>query len=174
MSDSNNQIEWFEWVKAILIALILVFLLRSFVFATSIVEGTSMVPALENGERIIFNKFIYLVSEPKRGDIIIIEQPNKNYVKRIIGMPGETIEGNNFQILIDGEEQELTFVERANYLLSGNFEPVLIPDDYYFVMGDNRALSKDSRNGLGLIKRSEIVGRSEFVIYPFDEWEITR
>ena len=79
--------EIWKWTKAIVIAIILAFLLRTFVFATSIVEGTSMNPTLHNGERVIFNKAVYLIGSPDRGDIVIIQHPHKNYVKRIIGLP---------------------------------------------------------------------------------------
>src|SRR5690625_500338 len=81
-----------DWIKAVLIAMVLAFLLRSFVFATSVVKGESMLPTLEDGERVIFNKFIYLVTDPGRGDIVIIAKPESNYVKRVIGLPNETIE----------------------------------------------------------------------------------
>lgn len=166
--------EWIEWGKAIIIAIFLAFILRTFVFATSIVEGDSMYPALEDGERIIFNKLVYIVSEPKRGDIVIIQQPQRNYVKRIIGLPNEVIEMKDHDLFINGEKQPTSFVDEYDTMLTGNFGPIKIPEDSYFVMGDNRAISKDSRNGLGLINRSEIIGRSELVIYPFKEWEITR
>lgn len=174
MADSRKQNEWLEWGKAIGIAILLAFLLRTFVFATSIVEGDSMHPALEDGERIVFNKFIYFVSNPNRGDIVIIQHPQKNYVKRVIGLPNETIEMRNHTLYIDGVEQKDAFVDEYDVLLTGNFGPITIPEDSYFVMGDNRAISKDSRNGLGFIDRSDIIGRSEFIIYPFDEWAITR
>src|SRR5699024_12154121 len=86
MADTNRKRnEWIEWGKAIIIAVLLAFILRTFIFATSIVEGDSMLPALEDGERIIFNKIVYIVGEPNRGDIVIIQHPEKNYVKRIIG-----------------------------------------------------------------------------------------
>ncbi|MEI3611048.1 signal peptidase I [Pseudogracilibacillus sp. SO30301A] len=174
MAESKKQNEWLEWGKAIIIAVILAFLLRTFVFATSIVEGESMHPALEDGERIVFNKLIYIISEPARGDIIIIQHPQKNYVKRIIGLPNETIEMRDHTLFIDGVKQDSTFVNEYDELLTGNFGPIEIPEDSYFVMGDNRAISKDSRNGLGFIDRSDIIGRSEFVIYPFSEWQKTR
>lgn len=133
-----------------------------------------MYPALEDGERIIFNKFIYIVSEPKRGDIVIIQRPQKNYVKRIIGLPNEVIEMKDHDLFINGEKQPNSFVDEYDTMLTGNFGPIKIPENSYFVMGDNRAISLDSRNDLGLIDRSEIIGRSELVIYPFNEWEITR
>lgn len=164
----------FDWLKAILVAVVLIFLLRHFGFATSVVEGESMYPTLESGEKIIFNKLVYFLSEPDRGDIVIIQQTDKNYVKRVIGLPGERIEMRDHILYVDDEAVEEQFVDDYNQLLTGNFGPYELDDDHYFVVGDNRAISKDSRNGLGLIKREEIVGRSEFVIYPLDEWEITR
>jgi len=174
VAEFKKQNEWLEWGKAFIIAIILAFILRTFIFATSIVEGDSMYPALEDGERIVLNKIVYLLSDPERGDIVIIQHPQKNYVKRVIGLPNETIEVIDHKLYINGVEQKDTFVDKYNALLTGNFGPIQLPDDSYFVMGDNRAISKDSRNGLGLIKRSEIIGRSEFIIYPFSEWEVTR
>lgn len=174
LAERNRRSEWLEWAKAIVIAVVLAFLLRTFVFSTSIVEGESMYPALENGERIIFNKFIYLVSEPARGDIVIIQHPQKNYVKRIIGLPNEMIEMRDHVLYVDGVKQESSFVGDFEMQLTGNFGPIDVPEDSYFVMGDNRAISKDSRNGLGFISRAEIIGRSELVIYPFSEIALTR
>src|SRR5690625_6092935 len=69
--------EWFEWIKAIIIALLIAFFIRTFIFATSIVEGVSMEPTLEDGERVIFNKIVYIIDEPERGDIVIIERPDR-------------------------------------------------------------------------------------------------
>ncbi len=166
--------EWIEWGKAIVIAILLAFLLRAFIFATSIVEGDSMLPALEDGERIIFNKIVYIVGDPDRGDIIIIQHPKKNYVKRIIGLPNETIEMRNHELYVNDIKQDSSFVDDDFAKLTGNFGPITIPEDNYFVMGDNRPISKDSRNGLGFIQRSDIIGRSEFIIYPFEEWGITK
>lgn len=174
MGKAERKNEWIEWGKAIFIAIILAFILRTFVFSTSIVEGESMDPTLEDGERIIFNKLIYYISEPARGDIIIIQQPQKYYVKRIIGLPNETIEMNDHTLYINDIKQEHSFVNKQAQMLTGDFGPITVPEDSYFVMGDNRAFSKDSRNGLGFIKREEIIGKSEFIIYPFSEWKFTR
>lgn len=175
LADTNRKrSEWIEWGKAIFIAILLAFILRTFIFATSIVEGESMLPALEDGERIIFNKIVYIVSQPERGDIVIIQTDEKNYVKRVIGLPNETIEMRNHELYIDNEKQPSTFVDDYLTKLTGNFGPITIPDENYFVMGDNRPISKDSRNGLGFIERSDIVGRSEFVVFPFRDWEFTR
>ncbi|HLS23141.1 MAG TPA: signal peptidase I [Pseudogracilibacillus sp.] len=163
-----------EWIKAALIALVLALLLRAFVFATSVVKGESMLPTLEDGERVVFNKFIYLISEPARGDIVIIQKPESNYVKRIIGLPNETIEIRDNILYVDGVQQPSTFVGEREAKYTGDVGPITLPDDHYFVMGDNRANSKDSRNALGLIERKHIIGRSELIIYPFSEMQLTR
>ncbi|WP_099157907.1 signal peptidase I [Virgibacillus ndiopensis] len=174
MVETKKKNEWLEWAKAIFIAILLAFFLRTFVFATSIVEGDSMYPTLEDGERVIFNKFVYLIGEPDRGDIIIIQRPIKNYVKRVIALPGETVEMRNHQLYINGEKYTETFISDEAINNTGNFGPITVKKDKYFVMGDNRAISRDSRNGLGLINEEDIIGRSEFIIYPFDDWSMTR
>lgn len=170
LTKDKKKNEWLEWGKAIFIAILLAFFLRTFVFATSIVEGESMVPTLEDGERVIFNKFVYLVDEPERGDVVIIKRPLKNYVKRVIALPGETVKFRDHQLYINGKKYEEAFISEEALNHTGNFGPIEVPEDKYFVMGDNRAISKDSRNGLGFISEEDIIGRSEFVVYPFDEW----
>ena len=132
-----------------------------------------MEPTLEDGERLIFNKIVYILDEPERGDVVIIQQTNKNYVKRVIALPGETIEIRNSELYIDGEKYIQSFLSKEASMNTGNFGPIVVPEDSYFVMGDNRAISKDSRNGLGYIQQDEIIGRSEVIIYPFSEWERT-
>ncbi|RPF52282.1 signal peptidase I [Aquisalibacillus elongatus] len=166
--------EIWEWTKAILIAVVLAFFLRSYVFATSIVEGTSMDPTLHNGERVIFNKAVYLLDEPERGDIVIIQHPNKNYVKRIIGLPNETVEFKDHQLYIDGQPVNEPYISPEQRQETEDFGPKKVPADQYFVVGDNRDISKDSRNGLGDINEDDIIGRSEFIIFPFDQISFTR
>lgn len=168
--SAKKKNQWLEWLKAILIAVILAFLLRSFVFATSIVEGESMEPTLEDGETIMFNKFVYLTGEPERGDIVIIDRPIKNYVKRVIALPGETIKVRNHDLYIDGEKYKQKFISKDARNHTGNFGPYKVPENQYFVMGDNREISMDSRNGLGFIKEDTIIGKSEFIVFPIDEW----
>jgi len=174
LKESKKKNEWFEWIKAILLAVLIALILKAFVFTTSIVEGESMEPTLEDGERVIFNKIVYIIGEPERGDIVFIHRPTKNYVKRIIGLPGETIEVNHGELFINGKSHSQAFLNEDAKYLTGNIGPLTIPEDSYFVMGDNRAISKDSRNGLGLIEENEIVGRSEVIIYPFSELGLTK
>lgn len=165
--NSNSLV---SWIKASLIVLILAVILNTFIFSSSIVEGISMEPTLIDNDRILFNKLIYIVSEPDRGDIIIIKQTDKNYIKRVIALPGETIEMSDHKLYIDNVQQPTSYVDPSDEILTGSFGPLKVPKDYYFVMGDNRLVSKDSRNELGLIKQDEIIGKSEFIIYPFDRW----
>lgn len=174
LSEPKKKNEWIEWGKAILITILLALLLKTFVLSMSIVEGESMDPTLADGDRIIFNKFVYLIGKPDRGDVIIIQRPLKNYVKRIIALPGETIEMKNHTLYINNEKFEQMVLTKDAVDYTGSFGPIEIPEDNFFVMGDNRAISKDSRNGLGLINRDEVIGRSEFIVYPFSDWAMTR
>lgn len=174
MAETRQKSEWLEWAKAIFIAIIIALIIRTFFFSTSIVKGDSMLPTLEEGDRIIFNKFVYLIGKPDRGDIVIIERPLKNYVKRVIALPGETIEVKDHVLHINGEIYEQNFLSENEILGTGNFGPIEIPEDSYFVMGDNRSTSKDSRNGLGFIEEENIIGRSEIIIFPFNELRVTR
>lgn len=173
MTARNNN-KLVKWIKAGLITLILAIILNTFIFSSSIVEGISMEPTLKDNDRILINKLTYILSEPNRGDIVIIQHENKNYIKRIIALPGETIEMSDHTLYIDNEEQENTYVNQSDEILTGSFGPLKIADDHYFVMGDNRLVSKDSRNELGLIKQNEIIGKSEFIIYPFDRLKKTK
>jgi signal peptidase I len=133
-----------------------------------------MEPTLENGQRVIFNKAIYFFSDPDYGDIVIIHRPTKNYVKRVVGLPGDTVEIRNNVLYINNEVHEEDYLEQEAINATGDYGPITLADDEYFVMGDNREISKDSRNGLGIIKEDEIIGRSELIIYPFDNISFTR
>src|SRR5690625_1070060 len=136
MAQDKKKNEWLEWIKAILVALILVLILRTFVFSASVVEGESMSPTLEHGNKIIFNKFVYLIGDPERNDVVIIQRPLKNYVKRVIGLPGEVIEIRNHILYIDDEVYEQSYISEEAILNTGNFGPIEVPKDSYFVMGD--------------------------------------
>ncbi|MFC7061389.1 signal peptidase I [Halobacillus seohaensis] len=173
MSEQAKN-EWLEWIKAIAIAVALAFILRTFFFATSIVEGASMNPTLESGERVMFNKIIYYLDEPHYGDIVIIERPSKNYVKRVIGQPGDTVEFRENQLFVNDQAQEQTYLDDQTMSGTRDFGPVDVPEGRYFVLGDNRSISKDSRNGLGFVNEDEIIGRTELIIYPFNEISLTK
>lgn len=165
---------WSESIKAIIAAAIIAYLLKTFIFSTSIVEGESMDPTLSHGERIVFNKLIYYLDEPKHNDIVIIQKGSRNYVKRLVALPGDTIEMIDHTLYLNGTKTEQVYISEELQEQTGNFGPYTLPKEYYFVLGDNRPISKDSRNGLGLIHHDEIIGKSEFIYYPLTEWSLTR
>lgn len=174
MDDKKHKNEWIETAKAVIITVIIAFILQSFVLSTSIVEGESMEPTLKSGNRIIFNKVVYLWGSPERGDVVIIEQGKKNYVKRIIALPEETIEIRNHVIYINNQPIDQNYLPDQYVNRTSNYGPITVPEKSYFVMGDNRGISKDSRNGLGFIEEENIIGRSEIIIYPFNDWARTK
>jgi signal peptidase I len=162
--------EWLSWGKALLFAIGIAFIVRSFFFAPYIVEGASMEPTLHDQEKI----FVKKTSHFNRGDIIIIKGKDENYVKRVIGFPGDKIVMKNDQLFINDVlvkesylAQNRKFAKQIGNQLTGDFGPITVPQDKYFVMGDNRLYSMDSRNGLGFIQKSQIVGQTEFVFFPF-------
>ena len=164
------------WSKEIIIALILVWLILTFVAQNSTVYGSSMAPTLENGEMILMNKFIYRISEPQRGDIIVFTyddpiQGEEYLIKRVIGLPGDTIEILDGIVYING-----TAYDESKYLdmsteISGDISyPFLVPENSYFVMGDNRANSKDSRfSEVGVVSKDQIVGKASIRFWPLDK-----
>ncbi|WP_251550774.1 signal peptidase I [Neobacillus muris] len=171
--SSRAKKEIFSWGKSLLAALGIAFIVRTFVFAPYIVEGASMEPTLHNHEK-IFVARLTITGDIKRGEIIIIKGKEENYVKRVIGLPGDTVEMKNDQLLINGEvvkenylSENRELAKQMGSLLTGDFGPITVPKNKLFVMGDNRLFSKDSRNGLGLIEENAIIGKSEFVFFPF-------
>lgn len=174
MEKEKKRNYWLEWGKTIFISILIALFIKTFVLSTSIVDGESMAPTLNDGNRIVFNKFIYLIDKPKRGDIVIIKKPLKSYVKRIIALPGETVEVREDALYINHEVYEQDFITDDLIKRTGSVGPTKVPSDSYYVMGDNRPISKDSRNALGFIKEDQIIGRSEIIYFPFDEWSFTR
>ena len=167
----------FEVVRAILIVVISAVLIRMFVFQPFVVDGASMDPTLANNEYILTEKVSYRFNEPKRGDIIVFKYPNNvtiNYIKRVIGLPGEEVkifEGNfyiNDKKLTETYviNNELTYVNKVS-----QDQPYIInlASDEYFVMGDNRSHSSDSREW-GALKKPYIIGHMMVVLYPTDKF----
>lgn len=161
--------EIFGWLKVLAAALILALIIRQFVFVLVWVEGSSMEPTLMNQERIIVTRYDYIFGDPQRQDIVICHFPDgddkDNYVKRVIGLPGEKIRIDDGTVYINGEALEEPYVV---YERIQDMDEITIPEDMYFVMGDNRFNSRDSRV-VGLIERSQIQGHVRYVFYPFED-----
>lgn len=173
--------ESWEWGKSIGIAIVLAVFIRTFLFAPYLVEGASMESTLHNHDRLVVNKAIYFMGEPKRGDIVVLHAtPDKDYIKRVIGIAGDQIEVKSDILFINGQPVEESYLKenkaKANhegYSWTSDFGPITVPDDQVFVLGDNRPNSLDSEE-LGPFDVNKVVGRAEFVFYPFGKLRITQ
>ncbi len=159
------------YTKVILLAVIIAFALRYFVFEVTLVSGLSMYPTLNDGDNLLTNKISYRVSDIERGDIVTVNAPDKEetyYIKRIIGLPGEKLTINNNKIYINDAQLNEPYL--AENFIYTDFSTI-IPDNCYFVMGDNRDESYDSRAvSIGSISRENIRGKAEIRIFPFDNF----
>jgi signal peptidase I len=172
--------EIWEWAKALIIAFGLAFIIRYFLFTPIVVDGESMMPTLENGERMVVNKIGYQVGEIQRFDIIVFHATEeKDYVKRVIGVPGDHIAYKNDQLFINGEMQEEPYLDSKkaqltsgtlteDFTLEERAKVTVIPEGFVFVMGDNRRESLDSRE-LGLVSMDEIIGDTSVIFWPLKQ-----
>lgn len=161
------------WTLECVIVLVIAFVFVYFIGLRTSVLGQSMAPTLENRQEIMINRFIYLLSDPKPGDIVVF-LPNGNekshyYVKRVIGIPGDTVQIKEGEVYVNGElfEDEDAFAPILDAELAA--EPVKLEEDEYFVLGDNRNNSEDSRYAnIGNVKKEYIIGKAWFIISPYD------
>ena len=164
--------EIWEWVKSIAIALIAVALIRMFLFTMIRVDGHSMDETLQDNERIAVTILDMKLGAPQRQDIVICTYPGEDHlcVKRVIGLPGETIELRDGKTYINEVPIEEPYIE---HLSMQPFGPYEISEDHYFVMGDNRADSKDSRYpGVGALQKEAISGKARLICWPFDRFQL--
>jgi signal peptidase I len=160
--------ELIEWIQTISIALLVAFLVRQFLFQPYRVQMGSMLPTLHESNLIIVNKLIYRFNPPNRGDIVVFRPPNNAgpgvfYIKRIIGLPGESIEIKDGNVFVNNEQiKEETYL---NIDTPGIFGPRKLQKDEYFVMGDHRNNSLDSRE-FGPVQFSAISGKAVFILWP--------
>jgi signal peptidase I len=185
----------------VLIAFVLALLLKTFLIQAFYIPSSSMEPTLDIGDRVLVNKVVYRIREPRRGEVVVFSERSvlpvpqegnvvtrllrsmaeglgmarpdeKDFIKRIIGLPGETLEYRDGVIYIDGTPLPESTTSEGGYLSSPDFAPfgpVTVPADHYFMMGDNRPSSADSRSLLGTIPRQDIIGRAFVVIWPAQE-----
>jgi len=162
-----------EVIKIVVIALVIVMPVRYFLFQPFLVSGQSMEPNFENGDYIIIDEISYRFRQPQRGEVIVFRypyDPSKRFIKRIIGLPGETIEIKEGKVSLIKENTEI--LDESQYLPKGLETQrdirVSIPEDKFFVLGDNRTVSLDSRDW-GLLPRQNIIGKVYLRLWPFKE-----
>lgn len=158
-----------DYVFLILLAFALAFLMNRFVYANAEVPTGSMIPIVQPGDRLIVNRLAYLFDEPDRGDIVMFAYPDdesENYLKRIIGLPGEKVEIKDGLVYINDSSKPLD-EPYINDPPNGDFGPYNVPDNSYFMLGDNRDESKDARYwDVKYVKKEKIVGKAWLKYYP--------
>lgn len=170
-----------EWIEVFIFAVVLALTVQTFVVKPFKIPSGSMENTLQVGDMIFVNRFIYWFTEPKRGDIVVFkypENPKQDFIKRIIGLPGETIEIKDQQVYINGKPISEPYIKEPTFT---DFGPITVPNDSYFVLGDNRNNSRDSRYW-GFLNKEMIKGKA-FLIYwytknrdktPVPIWRIFR
>ncbi len=171
VSSTTFRHELRVWVRDLLLAIGIALVIIVFLYQPVKVEGTSMAPLLSDQERIFINKFVYRFQPIERSDVVVFWYPldrSKSFIKRVIGLPGETVEIRQGRVRVDGRMLEESYVP-AQFADFSDFGPVRVPKDCYFVMGDHRVSSNDSRV-FGAVASRYIYGRAVFAYWPFDHF----
>jgi len=159
-----------EIVETIALTLI-IFLVIRFAIQSYRVSGPSMLPGLQTDDYVLVNKIAYLFHAPERGDVIVFHYPldtSEDFIKRVIGLPGDTVSLDNKTVQGDGVVLHEPYISEA-YNPSG--KTIKVPMDEYFVLGDNRPLSDDSRDW-GFVPKADLVGKAVIVYWPLSNWEL--
>jgi len=158
-----------ELLEAVLPALVIVLVVNIFLAQATRVEGQSMDPSLHDSERLIIEKISYRFRSPQRGDIVVLRRPQRSVdplIKRVIGLPGETVSIHDAMVYIDGNPLAEPYLDQPTW---GSMAPVVVPEGHVFVMGDNRRSSNDSR-AFGVVSLDDIVGRAWVRYWPPSEF----
>ena len=158
------------WVRDLIISLAISAFIIIFLYQPVKVEGTSMMPSLEDQERIFVNKFVYRLEPIERGDIVVFRyprDPSKSYIKRVIGMAGDRIRIDGGQVYVNDQALNENYVPPA-YSDSRSYPEILVPVNSFFVLGDHRSMSNDSRD-FGPVNQSFIYGKAVFGYWPMDK-----
>jgi signal peptidase I len=169
MAKAKKKSIFREYTEALIVAILLALVIRTFVIQAFKIPSGSMLETLQIGDHLLVNKFVYTFTDPKRGEIVVFKYPEdktRDFIKRIIGLPGETIEIKNRVVYINGEPLKEDYVKLSSseFMASTRMSPRRIPPDSYFVMGDNRDNSMDSRIW-GFLKHDLILGKALIVYF---------
>ncbi|MDP4161486.1 MAG: signal peptidase I [Bacillota bacterium] len=183
MKKKKNE-AW-EWTKALVVAVLLAAVIRYFLFAPIVVDGLSMMPTLHNQDRMIVNKLSYEIGKPKRFDIIVFHAPEgKDYIKRIIGLPGDRVEYKNDTLYVNGKSYKEPYLDQYkkelgdspltySFTLKDIIGRDTVPPGELFVMGDNRRFSKDSRL-IGTVPMTKVLGKTSVIYWPLKDAKIEK
>jgi signal peptidase I len=155
------------WIRDLLISAGISILIITFLYQPVRVEGTSMLPRLEDHDRLFINKFVYHIESIERGDVVVFHyprDPEKSYIKRVIGLPGDRIWIDHGLVWVNGVPLHESYVPER-YRDSRSMAEMVIPEDSYFMMGDHRSISSDSRE-FGPVERDLVYGKAVFVYWP--------
>lgn len=158
-----------EWTLTLGAAILISFLIQNYAFAQVQVEQHSMDTTLSEGQRLVENRLVYRFAEPERGDIVIVNGPetDRRLVKRIVALPGETVDIREGAVWINGQRLEEAYTKGKTFPGSVKM-PLTVPEGSYFVLGDNRENSMDSRH-LGTVAASSVEGKAVMRLWPFTE-----
>jgi len=159
-----------SWLRDLVISLAISAFIIVFLYQPVKVEGTSMMPSLDDQERIFINKFVYRIESIQRGDIVVFRyprDPQKSFIKRVIGVAGDHVRIVDGHVLLNGKMLVEDYVPTV-YQDDRSYSEVVVPPDSYFVLGDHRSLSNDSRD-FGPVDSSYIYGKAVFGYWPVDK-----
>ena len=158
------------WLRDLVVSLAISAFIIIFLYQPVKVEGTSMMPSLEDQERIFVNKFVYRLEPIERGDIVVFRyprDPSKSYIKRVIGMQGDDIRIDGGQVYVNGKALDESYVP-SEYTDQRSYPDIVVPPHCYFVLGDHRSMSNDSRD-FGSVNQSFIYGKAVFGYWPMEK-----
>ena len=163
------------WARDLVISLGISGFIILFLYQPVKVEGTSMLPGLEDQERIFINKFVYHFESVARGDVVVFRyprDPGKSYIKRVVGVPGDHILIDHGRVFVNGRRLTENYVPR-DFIDGRSYPELLVPEHSYYVLGDHRSMSNDSRE-FGPVDESYIYGKAVFVYWPVEKLGVLR
>ena len=163
------------WVRDLMISAVASVLIITFLYQPVRVEGTSMLPRLEDRDRLFINKFLYHISSIERSDVVVFHyprDPEKSYIKRVIALPGDRLEIDHGIVWVNGIKLSENYVPQE-YRDSRSLSEMVVPEGSYFMMGDHRSISSDSRE-FGPVERGLIYGKAVFVYWPARDAGVVR
>lgn len=165
----------FLWIRDLVVSAAISVLIITFLYQPVRVEGTSMLPRLEDHDRLFINKFVYHIESIQRGDVVVFHyprDPEKSYIKRVIALPGDRLRIDRGQVWLNGDPLDEGYVPRR-YRDNRSMAEMIVPDDTYFMMGDHRSISSDSRE-FGPVERDLVYGKAVFVYWPAKDAGVVR